>query len=90
MATAVEWFLIIAVPLFWILITSFKERQDIYVRPAQWWPDPATKDNYVDVTTRIAFWSYLRNSVIITIATATANTVGDGSAGSPSSSSSRP
>src|SRR4029453_19367535 len=46
--------LVVAVPLFWILITSFKERQDIYVRPAQWWPDPATKENYVHVTTRIA------------------------------------
>ena len=49
--------LVIAVPLFWIVITSFKERQDIYVRPAQWWPDPSTKENYVDVTTRIPFWN---------------------------------
>jgi sn-glycerol 3-phosphate transport system permease protein len=67
--------LIIAVPLFWILITSFKERQDIYVRPAQWWPDPSTKENYVDVTTRIPFWNYLRNSMIITIATSMAKII---------------
>lgn len=58
--------LVIAVPLFWIVITSFKERQDIYVQPAQWWPDPATGENYRDVTTRIPFFDYLRNSVIIT------------------------
>ncbi len=58
--------LIVAVPLFWIIITSFKERGDIYVRPAQWWPSPATTENYHDVTTRIPFSNYFRNSLIIT------------------------
>lgn len=58
--------LVVAVPLFWILITSLKERQDIYVRPAQWLPSPSTTANYSDVTTRIPFLDYLRNSVIIT------------------------
>ncbi|NHA67252.1 carbohydrate ABC transporter permease [Phycicoccus sp. CMS6Z-2] len=59
--------LLIAVPLFWILITSLKERQDIYVRPAQWMPDPGTTANYHDVTTRIPFLDYMRNSLIVTI-----------------------
>ncbi len=58
--------LVVAVPLFWILITSLKERQDIYVRPAQWFPSPSTTANYSDVTTRIPFLDYLRNSLIIT------------------------
>lgn len=58
--------LVIAVPLLWIVITSLKERQDIYVRPAQWFPQPATTANYSDVTTRIPFLDYMRNSVIIT------------------------
>jgi sn-glycerol 3-phosphate transport system permease protein len=58
--------LVVAVPLFWILITSLKERQDIYVRPAQWFPSPGTTANYADVTTRIPFLDYFRNSVIIT------------------------
>lgn len=61
--------LVVAVPLFWIAITSFKERQDIYVRPAQWWPSPATGGNYHDVTTRIPFYDYFRNSFIITAVT---------------------
>ncbi len=59
--------LLIVVPLFWILSTSLKERGDIYVRPAQWVPRPATSENYHDVTTRIPFWAYLRNSVILTL-----------------------
>ena len=58
--------LLILVPLFWILSTSFKLRPDIYVRPAQWLPQPATGANYQDLTSRIPFWDYLRNSVVIT------------------------
>jgi sn-glycerol 3-phosphate transport system permease protein len=58
--------LVIVVPLFWILSTSFKLRPEIYVRPAQWLPQPLTGSNYQDLTTRIPFWDYLRNSVIIT------------------------
>jgi sn-glycerol 3-phosphate transport system permease protein len=58
--------LVIIVPLFWILSTSFKLRPEIYVRPAQWLPRPLTGSNYQDLTTRIPFWDYLRNSVIIT------------------------
>ncbi|WP_330473120.1 carbohydrate ABC transporter permease [Terrabacter sp. C0L_2] len=67
--------LVVAVPLFWILITSFKERGDIYVRPAQWWPNPATGANYTELTTRIPFFDYVRNSVIITTATSAAKIV---------------
>ena len=63
--------LLVAVPLFWIVITSLKERQDIYVRPAQWLPDPATGGNYSDVTTRIPFFDYFRNSLVITVSLAT-------------------
>lgn len=58
--------LVVAVPLFWIVITSLKERGDIYVRPAQWFPSPSTTGNYSDVTTRIPFTDYFRNSVVIT------------------------
>ncbi|MBK8469154.1 MAG: carbohydrate ABC transporter permease [Candidatus Phosphoribacter sp.] len=67
--------LIIAVPLLWIVVTSFKERQDIYVRPAQWIPNPATTDNYSTVVTTIPFPAYFRNSLIITAALSTAKIV---------------
>jgi sn-glycerol 3-phosphate transport system permease protein len=58
--------LVIVVPLFWILATSFKTRPEIYTRPAQWWPDPLIAGNYQELTSRIPFWDYLRNSLIIT------------------------
>lgn len=59
-------FLIIAVPLYWIVVTSFKERPDIYTQPAQWWPAHPTTANYPAATTEIDFWAYFRNSVFIT------------------------
>jgi sn-glycerol 3-phosphate transport system permease protein len=58
--------LLVAVPLYWILVTSFKERPDIYTVPVTWFPDPVTFDNYSTVRTGVPFWDYLRNSVIVT------------------------
>ncbi len=65
-AAMVLFVLLIAVPLLWIVITSFKERQDIYAQPAQWWPNPATSANYHTVVTSIPFPTFFRNSVIMT------------------------
>lgn len=58
---------IIGVPLYWILITSFKARGDIYVQPATWWPSPLFPQNYVAVTQEVPFLAYVRNSVFITL-----------------------
>lgn len=58
--------LVIGVPLFWILMTSFKARGDIYSVPVNWLPPTWETQNYDDATTRVPFWKYLRNSVIIT------------------------
>jgi sn-glycerol 3-phosphate transport system permease protein len=58
--------LVVALPLYWILVTSLKERPDIYTVPVSWLPDPLTSDNYLRVGTGVAFTDYLRNSIIIT------------------------
>lgn len=57
---------VVAVPLYWILISSLKERPDIYTVPVSWWPNPLTFDNYSSVSTGVQFTDYLRNSIIIT------------------------
>ncbi|WP_459589444.1 carbohydrate ABC transporter permease [Corynebacterium camporealensis] len=59
---------LIGLPLFWILMTSFKARGDIYTDPVNWIPPTWETSNYVDATTRVPFWTYLRNSIIITAA----------------------
>ncbi|TFV47853.1 carbohydrate ABC transporter permease [Blastococcus sp. TF02A_35] len=58
--------LLVAIPLYWILISSLKERPDIYTVPVSWFPDPVTGANYSTVGTGVAFTDYLRNSVVIT------------------------
>ncbi|WP_293822878.1 carbohydrate ABC transporter permease [uncultured Corynebacterium sp.] len=58
--------LLIGLPLFWILMTSFKAKGDIYTDPVNWIPPVWETENYSDATTRVPFWTYLRNSVVIT------------------------
>ena len=60
--------LLIGLPLFWVLMTSFKAKGDIYAHPTTWLPPTWEFANYTDATTRVPFWLYLRNSVIITAA----------------------
>lgn len=59
--------LFVGLPLFWILMTSFKERGDIYSLPVAWIPPNWTNENYGIATTEVPYWKYLRNSVIITL-----------------------
>ncbi|MBF6075450.1 carbohydrate ABC transporter permease [Nocardia beijingensis] len=58
--------IIVGVPLFWIFITSFKARPDIYVQPAVYWPHSWHPGNYREATTALPFWTFLRNSLIVT------------------------
>ncbi|APE37849.1 glycerol-3-phosphate ABC transporter permease [Nocardia mangyaensis] len=58
--------ILIGVPLFWILITSFKDRPDIYTQPAVYWPGSWHPENYGHATTTVPFWTFLRNSLIVT------------------------
>jgi sn-glycerol 3-phosphate transport system permease protein len=58
--------LVVALPLYWILVTSLKERPDIYTVPVTWLPDPLISGNYSAVGTGVSFTDYLRNSIIIT------------------------
>jgi sn-glycerol 3-phosphate transport system permease protein len=57
---------LIGVPLYWMVITSFKDRSDIYVQPANWWPHVFHAANYAEATTNVPFWTFVRNSIIIT------------------------
>ena len=58
---------VVALPLYWILVGALKERTDIYTVPVTWWPNPITTENFSTVQTGVPFLDYLRNSVIITL-----------------------
>ena len=37
---------IVGLPLYWIVMTSFKVRPDIYTLPTTWWPPHSHPQNY--------------------------------------------
>lgn len=57
---------LIAVPLYFIVITSFKTHPDIYSDLISWWPNPWAPENYSYVIESMQFGAYLRNSIFIT------------------------
>jgi sn-glycerol 3-phosphate transport system permease protein len=59
--------LIMVVPLIWMLLASFKQRNEIYTIPSQWLPGALQWQNYADVFATVPFGSFLLNSVITTV-----------------------
>ena len=57
---------LVAAPLLFVLFTSLKAQPDIYAQPTSWWPPHWQPQNYRTGTEQIPFWTFLRNSVIIT------------------------
>ncbi|MBB1021741.1 carbohydrate ABC transporter permease [Dietzia sp. E1] len=56
----------IALPLYWVLVTSFKTPDMVYIQPPAWWPDPVTADPYSRVVEQVPFLRYFTNSLVIT------------------------
>lgn len=55
------------VPFFWLISSSFKTPQNIYVFPPQWIPEPIHYRNYIEVFDAVPVLKYFRNTLIITI-----------------------
>jgi multiple sugar transport system permease protein len=58
--------LVAAIPFLWTLSTALKEPGTSFVYPPEWWPSPATLGNFSRVFDLISFWTYLRNSLLVT------------------------
>ena len=56
---------IIIAPALWLVLTSFKTNENIFVFPPQVIPNPFTLQNYVDVLNQGKFPRYLLNSLIV-------------------------
>ncbi|MCC6805476.1 MAG: carbohydrate ABC transporter permease [Anaerolineae bacterium] len=57
---------IIIMPALWLILTSFKANENIFVFPPQVIPNPFTFQNYIDVIQQGNFPRYLFNSVVVT------------------------
>ncbi len=63
-------------PVYWLLSTSLKSNLAAFATPPQWWPSPATMENYVNLATGSTnFGMYVRNSLITCIATSLLATI---------------
>jgi ABC-type glycerol-3-phosphate transport system permease component len=72
--TAVYAFLILAAvislfPLYWMLLTSLKPAEDVFVFPPTFWPSRFAWENYVAAWNSSPFGRYYLNSIIVTFFT---------------------
>ena len=56
-----------ALPFFWMLSTSFKPENEVFAYPPKWIPTNFTLDGYFDPWDNLPFFTYYRNTVIITV-----------------------
>ncbi len=57
---------VMLVPFAWLVSSSLKSPQDIYVIPPEWIPKDPRWSNYKEVMSKLPFLSYLRNTLFIT------------------------
>lgn len=60
--------LIFVFPFYWMLITSFKTYNEAIIVPPTMLPFTFNTEAYYIVATKLNWWTYVRNTVIITIA----------------------
>jgi ABC-type glycerol-3-phosphate transport system permease component len=58
--------IVMMVPFAWLISSSLKSPQDIFVIPPEWIPADPQWSNYKEVLTALPFPSYLMNTLIIT------------------------
>jgi multiple sugar transport system permease protein len=65
---------IVLTPFWYMVTTSFKPQTTIFKMPPEFWPEPATVDNYVAALDKDHFGLYFANSLFVAV-TSTALTV---------------
>ncbi|GGE31808.1 sugar ABC transporter permease [Pullulanibacillus camelliae] len=55
------------IPFLWMLSTSLKPITQVFSFPPEWIPKPFQWSNFKDAIEEIPFWTYLSNTVVITI-----------------------
>jgi multiple sugar transport system permease protein len=60
--------LFVALPLYWLIISSFKTTAALGDSPPQYWPSPWTGANYSQAFVQDDFASYFIHSLIVTLA----------------------
>ena len=53
------------VPLVWIILTAFKERNEVFSLVPQWLPAHPTFNNFLGVLDAMPFWRYYWNTLVV-------------------------
>jgi sn-glycerol 3-phosphate transport system permease protein len=57
--------LVMIVPLVWIILTAFKERNEVFSQVPQWLPAQPTFGNFFGVLDAMPFWQYYWNTIVV-------------------------
>lgn len=57
-------------PLYWMVITSLKPRNEIFTLPLQYWPARISMENYIQIFKISKFHIYIGNSLMISLISA--------------------
>jgi len=57
--------LVMVVPLVWIVLTAFKERNEVFSQIPQWLPAHPTFHNFLGVLDAMPFWQYYWNTIVV-------------------------
>lgn len=68
------WLLVTMFPLYWIIVTSFKEPGAIATYPLRYWPEQFSLTNYRSLFADSSFGTYMVNSLLVATAAAVAAT----------------
>ena len=61
--------LVVAFPLFWMVVTSIKPQSELFARPPTFLPQTVTFEHYARLLWQTNFLTYFQNSVILSLAT---------------------
>jgi sn-glycerol 3-phosphate transport system permease protein len=57
--------LVMIMPLVWIILTAFKERNEVFSQIPQWLPGHPTFTNFFGVLDAMPFWQYYWNTIVV-------------------------
>lgn len=67
-ATAVVVLVVTIFPVYWMFLTAFKPTRDIQADTPTFWPVHPTLDHFITAINAPGFWTYWRNSLLVTVA----------------------
>ena len=59
--------LLFVIPIFWLILSSFKTQEEMVTFPPTFFPLKAQFQNYIDALTKIDYFKYLTNTIVLSL-----------------------